>query len=277
MDLSHYDSIRALVLGMVLLAIMLLEQRLPNTGLHRPWRTNLGLWLADTVLMRIVCGACGLAVAVWADSSGVGLLHVLAAPDALAIVCSVLALDGVAWLWHGANHRLPWLWRWHRVHHAEQAFQVTTALRFHPGELLLALPVRLLAIVTFGVTPLALLVFEICFGVMNLLVHANVDLPRRWDAVLGKLLVTPAMHRLHHARDETFLNSNFATIFAFIDRLAGTWRAGRPGDPIDTGLPGSGYSDAMSLCDALVAPFHSIQRSQSDIARLQPVDRDHRG
>lgn len=264
MDPGSYDSVRAIVLGIALLAILGLEHRAPNAPMTRPWRTNLGLWLADTALMRLVCGACGLVVAAWAEARGIGLFHALALPAALAIALSIVALDGVSWLWHRANHRLPWLWRWHGIHHADQAFQVTTALRFHPGELLQALPVRLAAIVAFGISPAGLIVFEICFGVMNLFVHGNFDLARRWDARLGRVFVTPSMHRLHHARDHACANSNFGTVFSLFDRIAGTWRPGDPGAAVETGLPDVHVSGPMTLREALAQPFASSAKLGRD-------------
>ena len=255
METASYDSLRVLVLGAALLAILALEWRLPNTALRRPWRTNLGLWLVDTALMRVVCGACGLVVAAWVDARNIGLLQLFELPAWATIAFAIVALDGVSWLWHRANHRFEGLWRWHRIHHAERAFQVTTALRFHPGELLLALPVRLAAIALLGITPLGVIAFELCFGVMNLLVHGNVDLPRRLEGAVSRLFVTPAAHRLHHARSDAYMNSNFGTLFSLFDRAGGTWRAGRPGMQVDTGLPDAEGDGEMGLVRALTAPF----------------------
>lgn len=257
MDLAGQDGARALVLGAALLTALALEQRAPTAPLVRPWRTNLGLWLVDTLLMRVVCGACGVAVAAWAGANDVGLLRLLDVPAALGVAVAIVALDGVSYLWHRANHRFSWLWRWHRIHHADRAFQVTTALRFHPGELLLALPVRLLAIVVLGVSPTGVVAFELVFGVMNLLVHGNFDLPRRWDARAARVFVTPALHRLHHARNVEHLNRNFATVFALFDRMGGTWAEGRAGTGVETGLPEAIGACQMSLGDALAAPFSS--------------------
>lgn len=253
MEMASYDGLRVFVLGAALLAVLALEWRVPNAALRRPWRTNLGLWLVDTVLMRVVCGACGLAVAAWADARDVGVLQQFELPPWVMVAFAIVALDGVSWLWHRANHRAGWLWRWHRIHHADRAFQVTTALRFHPGELLLALPVRLAAIAALGITPPGVIAFELCFGVMNLLVHGNFDLPSRFDRAAARLLVTPSLHRLHHARSAVLMNTNYGTVFSVFDRVFGTLHPGVPGAQLETGTVDAGQQ--MSLQVALLAPF----------------------
>jgi len=252
---SFLDLTRVAALGSILLLALLLERLLPHARLDRPWRTNLGLFLVDSAFMRVVCGACGFAVAAWAEARSFGALHALAAPAWLALPAGVVALDAVSYFWHRANHRVGWLWRFHRVHHADRAFQVTTALRFHPGELLMALPLRLAAIALVGISPLGVLVFEVIFGAMNLLEHGNFDLPRGLERRLARAVVTPAMHRLHHARSRAELDSNFGTILSGWDRALGTLRASDSARQFETGLPGAAGEREMSLARALRAPF----------------------
>src|SRR5262249_56613757 len=110
-----------------------------------------------------------------AAGMGFGVLNVVAAPGWLAVAASVLLLDLVSYGWHRANHAFGLLWRFHRVHHSDVTFTVSTALRFHPGELLLSLPVRLLAVFALGVPVAAVLVFELAFTLANLLEHVDVD------------------------------------------------------------------------------------------------------
>ena len=126
---------------------LVLERIAPHAALRPAWRANLGLWLLDAMLMAAVCGACGWTVAAWAQASGVGLLNAVDAPLGAGIAATIVVLDLVSYVWHRANHEVGFLWRFHRVHHADADYHVSTALRFHPGELLLALPVRLAAVV----------------------------------------------------------------------------------------------------------------------------------
>lgn len=156
---------------------------------------------------------------------------------------------------------MPLLWRFHQVHHGDASFHVTTALRFHPGELLLALPVRLAAVVVLGVPPEGVLVFELVFGMANLLVHGNFDLPRRLEPTVQRVLVTPALHRRHHASNWRELDTNFGTVFSIWDRLARTFGAGEPDRRVMTGLPDR--LAAPSLAESLLLPFaHRTDRAR---------------
>jgi sterol desaturase/sphingolipid hydroxylase (fatty acid hydroxylase superfamily) len=250
-----YQISRTLTVGVALALAFALERWRPHAPLRPAWRTNLGLWAIDAVVMATVCGACGWLVASWAASEGLGLLAWAGAEKWLAVAIGMLGLDAVSYAWHRANHRLPLLWRFHQVHHGDTSFHVTTALRFHPGELLLALPVRLAAVVLLGVPPEGVLVFEGVFGVANLFEHGNFDLPRRLEPVVERLLVTPALHRAHHASDWRELDTNFGTVFSIWDRLAGTFHAGQPDRAVVTGLPDRSALEAPSLSESLRLPF----------------------
>jgi sterol desaturase/sphingolipid hydroxylase (fatty acid hydroxylase superfamily) len=253
---SAYQLARGLGLAAALLLGLVLERSRPHARLRPAWATNGGLFAIDAVLMGAVCGACGFAVAAWAAREGLGALAWAGVGGGWpAIAVGVVGLDAVSYAWHRANHRVPLLWRFHQVHHGDASFHVTTALRFHPGELLLALPVRLAAIVALSVPPEGVLGFELVFGAANLLEHGNFDLPRRLEAILRRVLITPALHRAHHACDWRELDTNFGTVFSVWDRLAGTFRAGEPERPVRTGLPGWSGSEAPSLSESLLLPF----------------------
>jgi sterol desaturase/sphingolipid hydroxylase (fatty acid hydroxylase superfamily) len=215
----------------------------------------MGLWAIDTLVIAVACGACGWAVAAWADARGLGLLAWLEAGPWAAVAVGILGLDAVSYLWHRANHQVPLLWRFHQVHHADTSFHVTTALRFHPGELLLALPVRLAAVVALGVPPEGVLLFEIVFGVANLLEHGNFDLPRRLEPTVQRLFITPALHRGHHASNWRGLNTNFGTVLSAWDQWGGTFRRGDGERRVSTGLPNGDPTLARSLPASLLLPF----------------------
>jgi len=250
-----YQLVRGGGLAAAIVLGLALERWRPHQRLRPAWGTNLGLWAIDSLVTAAVCGACGWLVASWAAERGLGLLASLGLGGWLAVGVSVLGLDAVSYVWHRANHRVRLLWRFHRVHHADASFHVTTALRFHPGEILLALPVRLAAIVTLGVPPEGVLVFELVFGVSNLLEHGNFDLPRRIEASFERVLITPALHRGHHVSDWRALDTNFGTVLSIWDRLAGTFRAGDPDLRVVTGLPDWTEPQPPSLGQALLLPL----------------------
>jgi len=259
-DEAAYQLVRAIGLGAAIALGLALEHWRPHSALRPAWATNVGLWSIGTVLTTVVCGACGWTVAGWAGAHGFGLFAWLGVGGWAAVALGVVGLDGVSYGWHWANHRVPLLWRFHRVHHSDASFHVTTAVRFHPGELLLALPLRLAAVVALGVSPTGVLVFEVVFGVANLLEHGNFDLPRRYEPLVQRILITPALHRAHHVCDWAELDSNFGTVFSTWDRLIGTLRPSDGDRRVVTGLPDWTVSRAPSLYESLLLPLEGRRR-----------------
>lgn len=240
------------LLATTLIAIALQAAR-PHAAIRGTLRVNGPLWLLDTLLVGAVCGACGCEAARRAAAAGFGLLNLVPLPGALDAALTIVSLDFVSYLWHRANHRFAFLWRFHRVHHSDVDFTVSTGLRFHPGELLLSLPVRLAAVGLLGPPVEAVVAFEIVFNFANLLEHGNIDLPLGLERRLARVLVTPALHRRHHTRRRPDLDSNYATIFSFWDRGLRTLRECTSADHVDTGLPG--VERSPSFLQALGMPF----------------------
>jgi sterol desaturase/sphingolipid hydroxylase (fatty acid hydroxylase superfamily) len=257
---AFYSLARGAGLAAALAAALALERWRPHERSLRPaWGTNAGLWAAGLVVTAVLCGACGWTLAVWAGERGIGLLRWAGAGTAPSLAVAILALDAVSHAWHRANHRIALLWRFHQVHHADVSFHATTALRFHPGELVLALPVRLVAVLLLGVPPEGVLGFELLFGTANLLEHGNFDVPRRLDPHVQRVLVTPSLHRAHHGADWDELDGNFGTVFSFWDRLAGTFRAGDPARRIRTGLPAEADARPPDLVQSLLLPLRATR------------------
>ena len=252
---TSYQLVRVVGLAAAVVLGLVLERWRPHQRLHPAWHTNVGLWAVDTLVTTVVCGACGWVVAAWAAGHGLGLLAWVGAGPLAAVLVGLLGLDAVSYFWHRANHQVPLLWRFHQVHHADASFHVTTALRFHPGEILLALPVRLAAIVALGVPPEGVLVFELVFGAANLLEHGNFDLPGHVDRGAQRLFITPALHRAHHASNWRDLDTNFGTVFSIWDRLARTFHTSEPDRRVVTGLPNWSRLEAPALAESLLLPF----------------------
>ncbi len=257
---SHFQVFR--IAGFVVAAGFAfgLQWLRPHAQLAGSGRVNAGLWLVNTAILSAVCGACACTVAQWAAAQRVGLLNGLAAPLSVGVPLTIAALDLVSYTWHRANHRVAFLWHFHQVHHSDLSFTVSTGLRFHPGELLLSLPVRLVAVAAVGASPLAVVIFEVVFTIANLFEHGNISLPLRLERELAGLLVTPALHRRHHTRRYPELNSNFGTIFTLWDRALGTFGANTSAARVETGLPG-GESALTVLC-ALLLPLRAARVSR---------------
>lgn len=189
------------------------------------WRVNLGVIAVSTVVTRLLLPVSATAVAVWAQTRGMGLFNQIATPFALAFGSALVALDCAIYWQHRAFHGPNLLWRIHRVHHTDIGFDASLGLRFHPFEILLSALFKLGVIVALGIAPVAVVVYELVLLCMSLFTHADVALPRRLDAILRWLIVTPDWHRVHHSIHCAETNSNYGNWLSVWDRMFGTYIA----------------------------------------------------
>lgn len=192
------------------------------------WRTNWGFSLLNTGALRLMAiGLPLLAVgaAIDAEQNGWGLFNLLDAPGWLEIVLAVLLFDFAIWLQHLVTHKVPLLWRLHRVHHADTEIDVTTAIRFHPVEIALSMGLKIGLVYLLGPAALAIILFEIMLNGTAMFNHSNLALPRWLDRGLRLVLVTPDMHRVHHSVLRAEHDSNYGFSLAIWDRLFGTYIA----------------------------------------------------
>ncbi len=226
----------------------------------RRWLTNLSMVIISSVCLRILFPAAAVGTAIWAQEAGFGLFHTVDLPFVLVGAFCFLVLDFVVWLEHYASHKFSILWRIHRMHHADQGFDVTTALRFHPLEIVLSMFWKALIIVLLGAPVLAVLVFEIVLNGMAMFNHANAKLPLKLDAVLRKVVVTPDMHRVHHSAVQKETDSNYGFNFSFWDRLFSTYiaqpKAGH--EQMKIGLEEYDGPKTSQLGWALLLPFRKV-------------------
>jgi len=260
MNETEYQIVKSA--GFVLafgLAVAIQHYR-PQRALAGSWRTNCGLWALNAAALGIVCAGCACTVSRWASGAGIGLMNQSGATAWIAIAASVLGMDLVSYFWHRANHRLQFLWRFHQAHHSDPDYTVTTALRFHPGELLLALPLRLLAVAVLGVPVTGVIVFEVIFAFANFCEHGNIALPLKVERRLAGVLITPALHRQHHSRELRLLDTNYGTIFSFWDRLFGSYSANQSDVLVETGLPG--LDSPLGVMGILTLPTRGVFRGR---------------
>ena len=241
-------------------AQMLVPNRLSLGAVLENWRVNAPLAIIDSILMTLLCGACVCTWAVTVRASGVGLFEATALPYWSQVPTTVVVLDLVAYLWHRANHRWALLWRFHAVHHSDVLFEASTAFRFHPGELLISMGVRLAVVTVTGLPVLGLIVFEVLYGFCNLLVHSDMRISRRLEHRLAWLVITPSLHRLHHSERPDLHGSNFGTILSTWDRLWRTFIEGHADTAVTLGLPDQD-GRALSLGEALRRPLKRLERS----------------
>lgn len=192
------------------------------------WTTNWGITIANTLTLRLMALALPLlAVGAAADaqSQGWGLFNLLGWPAWLEVLLSVLVLDLAIWAQHLVTHKVPFLWRLHRVHHADVDIDVTTAIRFHPLEIALSMLLKIGLVYLLGPSALAVILFEILLNGTAMFNHANWRLPMGLDRVLRLVLVTPDMHRVHHSVHRAEHDSNYGFALSIWDRLFGTYIA----------------------------------------------------
>ncbi|PIW25819.1 MAG: sterol desaturase [Rhodospirillales bacterium CG15_BIG_FIL_POST_REV_8_21_14_020_66_15] len=227
---------------------------------HR-WPRNAALVLLDTLAVRAVAWALPaflpVAAAALAADRGWGLFPALGVDGWAAFLLTLVLFDLAIYAQHVAVHYIPVLWRLHRVHHTDLAFDTTTGVRFHPLEILLSIAIKVGLVLMLGAPAAAVVVFEVVLNATSLFNHANLALPGWLDAALRRVLVTPDMHRVHHSvhRDET--DSNFGFNLSVWDRLFGTYRA-QPRDGHDAMALGvGGFRDParLGLGGLLVQPF----------------------
>lgn len=235
---GHEPAVRATAFVAMLGVLGVAERVRPCRGDARPaprQLVNLAMVVLDTVLLRLVLPVVGIGVALWAEAAGVGLFAVTTWPPLLEAMLAILALDATIYWQHRVLHLVPLLWRAHRVHHSDLAFDVTLGVRFHPFEIVLSQALKLAVIAALGAPPLAVLLFEVWLQAGALFTHTDVALSPRADGLVRWLIVTPSMHRVHHsiAPDET--DSNFGFNLTWWDRLFGTYRA-MPRQP-ETAMP----------------------------------------
>lgn len=227
--LANEPAIRLAAFAGILAAMAALEALLPRRhrafGRLRRWPNNLGVVVVNTVVLRLVFPTAAVGVALAAEAHGVGLLPWLGLPQPMAVLAAVVLLDLAIYLQHVLFHAVPALWRLHRMHHADLDFDVTTALRFHPVEILLSMVIKLMVVVALGAPAVAVLVFEVLLNATAMFNHANLRLPAWLDRALRPVLVTPDMHRVHHSAVPQETDSNFGFNLALWDRLFGTYRA----------------------------------------------------
>ena len=207
-------------------AALLLAEVAASARPHRRdrWPANFGLGVIGGVIGVLLAAVFPVSAALWAEGADIGLFRWLAVPPWLALPLAVVLLDLAVYAQHRLMHALPWLWRLHRLHHRDVAMDVTTGVRFHPGEILLSGLYKAVLVVALGASPLAAVVFEIWLAAASLWEHANLRLPPALDRRLRYLLVTPAMHLVHHGHARIDTDSNFGFSTSLWDRLFGSYR-----------------------------------------------------
>jgi len=239
-----------------------------GVGRAARWPGNFGILVVDAVAVRLLIPTAAVGVALIAAAQGFGLFHVVGLPFWPAALAGFLVLDLVIFGQHVVFHHVPWLWRLHRMHHADLDIDVSTGGRFHPIEILLSMLIKMATVALVGIPAGAVIAFEVVLNATSMFNHSNVAMPAWLDRMVRLIVVTPDMHRVHHSvlRPET--DSNFGFNLPWWDRLFGTYRA-EPGaghDGMTIGLPVFRDPGELRLDRLLTQPF----RAPADLGVTTP-------
>jgi sterol desaturase/sphingolipid hydroxylase (fatty acid hydroxylase superfamily) len=198
-------------------------RRKQSISRKRRWPVNLGLAIFNMSFMRLTIGGLAYLSAAYALENHWGVLNIWQPDTLVAALLTLVLLDFAIYSQHIAMHKVPLLWRLHKIHHTDLEFDATTAVRFHPLEIGLSMLYKVLCIVLIGANPEAVIAFEIILNGCATFNHSNVYIPEKLDHTLRWLLITPDMHRIHHSAEPSETDSNYGFSVSWWDRLCKTY------------------------------------------------------
>ncbi len=239
--------------------LVLLERR-------RPLRRRVETESAHDVRNLLIAGTAGAAVlllenpiakraSALVERKNLGLLKALRLPKWLETFAAVLLLDYTLYLWHVLTHRMPILWRFHVVHHTDLDLATTTAVRFHFGEIIISIGWRVAQIGVIGVSPEALKIWQALILPSVMFHHSNLELPEKFENVLGKFIVTPRLHGIHHSVIRSETDSNWSSGLSIWDRMHGTFRDVSEHREIRIGVPAYQSESDLTVKNLVKLPF----------------------
>lgn len=221
------------------------------------WTGNLGILFLNNITIRLLFPMAMTSFAIMVQLREWGLLNSFSLPFELRVILAVVLLDLAIYIQHVIFHNIPLLWSFHRVHHTDTGFDVTTGIRFHPVEILISVVIKLGIIILIGPPALAVLIFEILLNATAMFNHSNIYIPLGLDKIMRWIVVTPDMHRIHHSSIPKETNSNYGFNIPWWDRIFGTYVAqpekGHQG--MEIGLDVFRKSKYLQLHWLLLLPF----------------------
>ncbi len=243
-------------------ALLFFERLFPYAGSEqkKPFRVmfHLGISIVNSFVLYSIITWPIYAALSHAEIRQAGFRHIIGLHGGAEILATVIIFDLWDYWMHMANHRIGFLWRFHKAHHSDMEIDVTTAARFHIGELIISGCAKCLMILFWGPSLAGLVIFDALLTCASQFHHSNVDIPARVQDVMERAVVTPRMHRCHHALHKNCLNTNFSTILSFWDRLFGSYHWARDAREMEqVGLFKPRGPDTMRIKPFLMTPFEA--------------------
>lgn len=223
----------------------------------RQWLVNLAMAIIDTVALKLLFPLLAVGVAHHASEHSMGALNVLELPSFVSIILSLLMLDMLIYCQHVFMHKIPLLWKLHRVHHTEIGLDVTSAVRFHPIEMIISMLIKMLFVLLLGVPVVAVIIFEALLNALALFNHSNIKLSVGLERFLRRIIVTPEIHWIHHSERAEEANSNYGFNLIVWDKIFSTYTDKPVLDypEMEQGLREFGLKESLSLSELLALPF----------------------
>ncbi len=206
-----------------------LEYIIPRRGLlvskTKRWFNNIIVIFLDTTIVKLLFPIVAVGASLYATKNGIGVFNILNISPIYSILFSIILLDLIIYWQHRLFHKIDFLWKFHKVHHSDMDFDVTTALRFHPIEIIISMCIKILFVLILGVPLIAVIFFEILLNSFSMFNHSNIHIPKPLDNLLRYFIVTPDMHRIHHSVYNHELNNNFGFNISVWDKVFGSYLA----------------------------------------------------
>ncbi len=234
---------------------LVIPYRSSTVSKTKRWVTNITLTIFNTLILNALYSFMIIATLSYATANRTGVLYLHDLPYWVRVTATILFMDFMLYIWHLLNHEMPLLWRFHRVHHSDLNMDVSTATRFHIGELFISLILKTSFIFFLGADILSLVIFESVLLLTAQFQHSSLKVPVWFETIYWFLFVPPSMHRIHHSVIIKERNTNYGTIFSIWDRIFGTLLARINQKRICIGVGAYPKPENLKLHRLLIMPF----------------------
>ncbi len=234
---------------------LLRPYRQPTVSKTKRLMTNISLTILNSVVLSLVFASVTINTALYVSENHLGLLNMISLPSGLKVFLAVIFMDFMLYVWHLLNHEVPFFWRFHRVHHSDLNMDVSTATRFHIGELTISAVIKICLIYFIGANLISVIIFEGLLVLTAQFQHSSLNVPEAFEKVFWIFFVPPSMHRIHHSVKIHERDTNYGTILSIWDRLLGTLLKDIPQETIIIGVGPYREPEKLGLPHLLLMPF----------------------
>ncbi|MDY6855238.1 MAG: sterol desaturase family protein [Thermodesulfobacteriota bacterium] len=242
-----------------LLFFLILEITIPyrpnSVSKTKRWANNMLITLFNSVIINLLFSALIVKTAIYVNTHQLGILNLIDLPRWPKICITVVFMDLMLYVWHLLNHEMPLFWRFHRVHHSDLNMDVSTATRFHIGELAISAVIRISLIFFLGASTFGVFIFESLLVLCAQFHHSSLKVPGWFEKFFWILFVPPSMHRIHHSVVIKERDTNYGTIFSLWDRSFGTFLSNVDQDRIRIGMGAYPKPNKLNFHQLLAMPF----------------------